>query len=303
MAVTHTDSRLPSAEEILEPSPAAKLRRRMLGHVGITLGGGVFLVIVAMALLAPWIAPHDPYLQDLAHRLIPPIWHEKGTWEHVLGTDQFGRDYLSRIIYGARISLLIGIAAMLISGIIGTAMGVVAGYFGGRIDMAITFVITTRLAMPVILIALAVVALIGSSLQIVILVLGFLIWDRFAVVMRSATQQVRNLDYVAAAQAAGCSTLRIILTEIMPNVVNSLIVVATVEVAHAVILEAALSFLGLGVQPPLPSWGLMISEGKGLMFFLPWVIAIPGTALFLLILSVNMLGDGMRDVTAPENRN
>jgi peptide/nickel transport system permease protein len=221
----------------------------------------------------------------------------------VLGTDQFGRDYLSRIMYGARISLLIGIAAMLISGIIGTAMGVTAGYFGGRIDMAITFVITTRLAMPVILIALAVVALIGSSLQIVILVLGFLIWDRFAVVMRSATQQVRNLDYVAAAQAAGCSTLRIILTEIMPNVVNSLIVVATVEVAHAVILEAALSFLGLGVQPPLPSWGLMISEGTGLMFFQPWVIAIPGTALFLLILSVNMLGDGVRDVTAPENRN
>lgn len=303
MAVTYGDSHLPSAEEILEPTPGAKLRRRMLGHVGITLGGGVFLAIVIMALLAPWIAPHDPYLQDLARRLIPPIWHENGTWEHVLGTDQFGRDYLSRIMYGARISLLIGIGAMLISGIIGTVMGVVAGYFGGRVDMVITFIITTRLAMPVILIALAVVALIGSSLQIVILVLGFLIWDRFAVVMRSATQQVRNLDYVAAAQAAGCSTARIIFTEIMPNVVNSLIVVATVEVAHAVILEAALSFLGLGVQPPLPSWGLMISEGKGLMFFQPWVIAIPGTALFLLILSVNMLGDGARDVTAPENRN
>ena len=294
---------LPSAEEILEPSPGAKLRRRMFRHAGLTLGGGVFLAIVLMALLAPWLAPHDPYDQDLTNRLVPPVWQEKGSWEHPLGTDHFGRDYLSRIMYGARISLIIGISAMLISGVLGTFLGVVAGYFGGRIDMVITFIITTRLAMPVILIALAVVALVGSSLEIVILVLGLLIWDRFAVVMRSATQQVRNLDYVAAAQAAGCSTLRIVLTEIMPNIVNSLIVVATVEVAHAIILEAALSFLGLGVQPPLPSWGLMISEGKGMMFFQPWVIAIPGTALFLLILSVNMLGDGIRDVTAPENRN
>jgi len=303
MAIAAEEPRLSSAEEILEPSPGAKLRRRALRHVGITLGGGVFFAIVLMALAAPWIAPHDPLYQDLSNRLVPPIWHETGTWEHPFGTDHFGRDYLSRIIYGARISLVIGILAMLISGVIGTTMGVVAGYFGGRVDMVITFIITTRLAMPVILIALAVVALIGSSLEIVILVLGFLIWDRFAVVMRSATQQVRNLDYVAAAQAAGCSTLRIVLTEIMPNIVNSLIVVATVEVAHAIILEAALSFLGLGVQPPLPSWGLMISEGKGLMFFQPWVIAIPGIALFLLILSVNMLGDGVRDVTAPENRN
>jgi len=303
MAISTHPSSLPSAEEILEPSPGAKMRRRALRHVGFTLGGGVFLAIVLMALLAPLIAPHDPLDQDLTNRLVPPIWHEKGTMEHPLGTDHFGRDYLSRIMYGARISLLIGIAAMLISGVIGTTLGVVAGYFGGKVDMVITFIITTRLAMPVILIALAVVALIGSSLQIVILVLGFLIWDRFAVVMRSATQQVRNLEYVAAAKAAGCSTPRIILTEIMPNIVNSLIVVATVEVAHAVILEAALSFLGLGVQPPLPSWGLMISEGKGMMFFQPWVIAIPGTALFLLILSVNMLGDGIRDVTAPENRN
>ena len=158
-------------------------------------------------------------------------------------------------------------------------------------------------AMPVILVALAVVALIGSSLGIVIFVLGFLIWDRFAVVMRSSTQQVRSLDYVSAAKAAGCSELRIILTEIMPNVANNLIVIATVEVAHAVILEAALSFLGLGVQPPLPSWGLMISEGKGYMFFEPWIIGIPGIALFTLILCVNLLGDGIRDVTAPENRN
>ena len=189
------------------------------------------------------------------------------------------------------------------AGVIGTTLGVLAGYFGGRVDMVINFIITTRLSMPVVLVALAVVSLIGSSLTVVIWVLGLLIWDRFAVVMRSATQQVRALDFVTAAQALGCSTWRILTSEIMPNIANHLIVVATLEMAHAILLEAALSFLGLGVQPPEPSWGLMISEAKGLMFFDGWLIAIPGTALFMLVLAINLLGDGMRDVTAPENRN
>ena len=155
----------------------------------------------------------------------------------------------------------------------------------------------------VLTVALAVVSLIGNSLWIVIWVLGLLIWDRFAVVMRSSVQQVRDLDYVAAAKALGCSTTRIILSEIMPNIVNNLIVVATLEMAHAILLEAALSYLGLGVQPPAPSWGLMISEGKGMIFFDPWLIGIPGAALFAMVLAINLLGDGLRDVTAPENRN
>ncbi len=298
-----TAGKIPKAAQILEPSPGAQLRRRILGHAGLTIGGGVLLFIIAVAVLAPFLAPHDPLDQNLANRVVPPVWHDKGSWEHILGTDQFGRDYLSRLIYGSRISLLIGFSAMLISMVIGTTLGVAAGYFGGRVDMAVNFIITTRLSMPVVLVALAVVSLIGNSLWIVIWVLGLLIWDRFAVVMRSTTQQVRNLDYVAAAQAVGCSTARIVLTEIMPNIVNHLIVVATLEVAHAVLLEAALSFLGLGVQPPEPSWGLMISEGKGLMFFDPWLIGIPGAALFALVLAVNLLGDGVRDVTAPEGRN
>ena len=301
-AATAAD-RAPAAEQIVEPSPGALLRRRIFGHASIMIGGGVLVFIVLMALLAPILAPHDPLDQALTRKLIPPIWHDTGSWVYPLGTDLFGRDYLSRLIWGARISLLIGFAAMCISGVIGTTLGVAAGYFGGRVDMVVNFIITTRLSMPVILVALAVVSLIGNSLWIVIWVLGLLIWDRFAVVMRSTTQQVRNLDYVAAAQAVGCSTARIILTEIMPNIVNHLIVVATLEVAHAVLLEAALSFLGLGVQPPQPSWGLMVSEGKGLMFFDPWLIGIPGAALFALVLAVNLLGDGVRDVTAPEGRN
>ena len=236
-------------------------------------------------------------------RLIPPVWDSRGTWDHVLGTDHLGRDYLSRLIYGARISLLIGFGAALISGLIGTVMGVMAGYFGGRVDMVVTFLITVRLSMPVVLVALAVVAIVGGSLQVVITVLGLLLWDRFAVVMRSSTLQIRSMDYVAAAQAVGCSTKRILMTEIMPNVVNNLIVIATLEMAHAIILEAALSFLGLGVQPPLPSWGLMVSEGKDMMLFEAWLITIPGVALFLLVLAINLMGDGVRDITAPENRN
>ena len=296
---------LPTANEILEPSPAAMLRRRVFGHAGLIIGTAVLVIIILMALLAPWISPHDPYDQVLDRKLIPPIWFDspKVTTEHLLGTDQLGRDYLSRLFWGARISLLIGFSAMLISGLIGTAIGVVAGYFGGRVDMIANFIITTRLSMPVVLVAIAVVSLVGSSLTVVIWVLGLLIWDRFAVVMRSATMQVRSLDFVTAAEATWCSTARIVLTEILPNIMNHLIVVATIEMAHAILLEAALSFLGLGVQPPEPSWGLMVSEAKGMMFFDGWLIAIPGAALFMLVLSINLMGDGVRDVTAPDGRN
>jgi peptide/nickel transport system permease protein len=267
------------------------------------IGAFIVIAIVLVALFAPVLAPHDPYHQNLLTRLIPPVWDDRGSWEHVLGTDHLGRDYFSRLIYGARISLLIGFGAALISGLIGTIMGVMAGYFGGRVDMVVTFLITVRLSMPVVLVALAVVAIVGGSLQVVISVLGLLLWDRFAVVMRSSTLQIRSMDYVAAAQAVGCSTKRILMTEIMPNVVNNLIVIATLEMAHAIILEAALSFLGLGVQPPLPSWGLMVSEGKDMMLFEPWLITIPGVALFILVLAINLMGDGVRDITAPENRN
>jgi peptide/nickel transport system permease protein len=275
---------------------------RVLRHRGLSLGLLLVGAVVFIAFAAPLIAPHDPYAQDLMRRLVPPIWHDKGTWAHPLGTDNLGRDYLSRVLYGARISLLIGVAVMLISGLIGTTLGLVAGYFGGRIDMIISLIVTTRLAMPVVLVALAVVATIGGSLTIVILTLGLLKWDRFAVVMRSATQQVRSLDYVAAAEAAGASRMRVVLGEILPNVVPHLIVVATVEAGSAILLEAALSFLGLGVQPPLPSWGLMIAEAKSFMFFSFWLIAIPGAALALLVLGINMVGDGLRDVFAPDGR-
>ncbi len=285
-----------------ELSVSALRWRRLRRNKALLAGGGILLAIVLIALLAPWISPHDPYYQDLAYRTAPPVWYAKGTWLHPLGTDQLGRDYLSRLFYGARISLLIGVSVALISGLIGTALGMAAGYFGGKTDMAVSFLITTRLSMPVILVALATVAIVGGSRWVVILVLGLLKWDRYAVVMRSATQQVRSLEYVAAAQAAGASTWRIVRGEVLPNVVPQLIVIATLEAASAILLEASLSFLGLGVQPPLPSWGLMISEAKAYMFFSFWLIAIPGSALALLIFAINLAGDGLHQLLAPEER-
>ena len=288
--------------------PRAKWRdrdfiRRALKHSAFLVGCSVLVLILLMALVAPLIAPYDPYAQSMANRLVPPIWMDGGTWDHPLGTDGLGRDYLSRIIYGSRISLLIGVFTVVCSGLIGTTLGVLAGYFGGRVDLVINFIIMTRLTLPVIMVALAVVAIIGSSLFVVILVLGLLLWDRFAVVMRSAVMQVRSQEYVQSARALGCSTPYIIVREILPNIFGSLVVIATFEMANAILLEAALSFLGLGVQPPLPSWGLMVAEGRNYLLFEPWLIMIPGVAIFLLVLAINLMGDGLRDILTPENRN
>ena len=292
-----------TAEEILEPTPMTKLRRRVFKNHSFLIGAVILIFIILIALLAPLFSPHDPYDQDLARRLINPFWHDKKTDDlYLLGTDKVGRDYLSRLIYGAQISLLIGFLTILISGTIGTALGVVAGYFGGRVDMVVNFIINTRLAMPVFLVAMAAVVAFGASLHVVIMVLGLFLWDRFAVVMRSITMQARDLDYVKAARAIGCSTPYIIIREIFPNVLSSLTVVATVEMANAILLEAALSFLGFGVQAPTPSWGLMLNEGREYMFFSPWLLALPGTGLFLLVLAINLFGDGLRDVTLERER-
>jgi len=181
------------AEAILAPTPGQILRRRIFGHGALMAGAVTLAFILLVALLAPALAPHDPYAQDLAHRTIPPFWQAKSDWAHPLGTDQLGRDYLSRLIYGARISLLIGLSVMLISGLIGTALGVAAGYFGGKVDLLVSYVVTTRLSLPVILVALAVVQLVGGSLPVVIAVLGLLKWDRFAVVMRSAASRASTV--------------------------------------------------------------------------------------------------------------
>jgi len=277
--------------------------RRSLGHRGLVIGSVILALIALAALFAPWLAPHDPYAQEVTQRLIPPAWYAKGSWEHLLGTDKLGRDYLSRLLFGARVSLFIGLATALISGLIGTTMGVLAGYYGGRVDAVVSYIVTTRLAMPVVLVALATASLVGGSLKVVIVLLGVLLWDRFAIVTRSATQQLRDAEFIAAAKSLGASTPYILLRELLPNLMSALTVVATLEMAHAILLEATLSFLGLGVQPPTPSWGLMVAEGKAYMFFQPWVIVIPGVVLAVLVLGINLVGDGLRDVSAPDGRN
>lgn len=260
------------------------------------LGTLIVAIVVLAGILAPWITPYDPFAHNLEMRMIPPSFMEGGNPAHFFGTDQLGRDYLSRLIYGARISMMIGVATVFTSGLIGITLGLLGGFFGGRVDDVVMFAITCRLSIPLILVALSVVGLIGSSLTVVMLTLGLLLWDRFAVVTRTTTMQVRNLDYVAAAWAAGCSRFHILTREILPNIAHHLVVVATLEVALAILLEAALSFLGLGVPSPLPSWGLMIADAKDYMFFSPWVIMIPGIALFVLVLGINLMGDGLRDL-------
>lgn len=292
-----------AAEQHLVATWQSRLFRSTLNNRSLAIGLMIITSLGIIALLAPWLAPHDPYLQNTANRMVPPFWHDTGSWTHPLGTDRLGRDYLSRLIYGTRISLFIGIVVALISGLIGTTLGVLAGYFGGRVDAVVSYLLTTRLAMPVVLVALAMASLIGGSMLTVTLLLGLLLWDRFAVVARSATLQLRDAEYVQAARALGCPLPYILLREVLPNIAGALIVVATLEVANAILLEATLSFLGMGVQPPLPSWGLMIAEGKAYMFFQPWVITIPGSALFVLVLAINLLGDGLRDLSAPGGRN
>ena len=278
------------------------LRRQRWRHASLVFGVGIVALLVLIALAAPLLAPHDPLDQNLARRILPPFWMTGADPSHFLGTDHLGRDYLSRLIYGARVSLGIGFGVVVVAGAIGTALGLCAGYFGGRVDNAISLVITTRLAMPIVLVALAAVALVGSSLRTLTGVLALLLWDRFAVVIRAATQGLRNREFVTAARALGCSHLRVMLGELLPNLVNTLIVIATLEIAQAILLEAALSFLGLGVQAPTPSWGLMIAEGREHVLFDPWLIALPGALLFLLVLAINLLGDGLRDALAPGAR-
>jgi peptide/nickel transport system permease protein len=290
-----------SGEVIVQTMPR---RRRLPAFRQFATALGVLIVGAALlvAIFAPYLTPHDPFAQDLNQRLIPPVWMEGSQPTHLLGTDQIGRDYLSRLIYGTRISMLIGILTVITSGLIGITLGIVGGFYGGRTDDVVMFLITSRLSIPLILVALTVVALVGSSLAVVILTLGLLLWDRFAVVARTTTMQVRTLDYVAAAQAAGASRLHILTREVLPNIASHLLVVATLEMALAILLEASLSFLGLGVPPPLPSWGLMIAEAKEYMFFSPWVIMTPGVTLFVLVLGINLLGDGLRDLLRADLR-
>lgn len=280
---------------------ARSLARFPLGQGGLILGATLVGIILLIALFAPVLAPHSPYVQSLDARMIRPVFMEGGSWDHILGTDALGRDYLSRLLYGARLSIIVGFGTVLISAAFGIGLGLLGGYFGGRVDMVVMFILTIRLSLPIMLVAISLVGLLGNSLFLMMLVLACFLWDQFLVVTRSLTMRFRNAEFVMAARAAGVSVPKILFAEILPNLVSPLVVVATLEMAHAILLEAALSFLGLGIRPPDSSWGLMIAEAKDFVFFEPWLVNIPGLAIFALVAGITFLGEGLRNLYAPDS--
>jgi peptide/nickel transport system permease protein len=279
--------------------PPVRLGARLLASPRFVIAATVLMAIVLMAILAPLIAPNDPNAISLTKRLVPPVWEARGSWDHPLGTDAIGRDYLSRLIWGARASLVIGVSAVTVAAIIGCTLGILGGFFGGRIDMLVTYIVTCRLAMPGALVVLTLVSLIGPSIPTLILVIGLLFWPSFAIVSRTATMDVMRMEFVTAAVASGATRLRIVVSEVLPNIANPILVIATLELAYIIIAESSLSFLGLGVQAPTPAWGLMIAEGKRAMFTNPTLVTLPGIALMVLVLSINTIGDALRDATDP----
>jgi len=262
-------------------------------------GAAIFLAIVLSAVFAPWIAPHDPVIVDIRHRMGPPAWMEGGTREHVLGTDQIGRDLLSRVIWGGRVSLVVGVTAVLLSSTIGILFGLAAGYFGGRLDWSIMTFINVMLTFPFVLLALAVIAVLGPSMPNMIIVLGVTGWPVYARVVRAETLALREREFVLAARALGGSHARIVFRQILPNLISPIVVIATLQIAQVIILESFLSFLGLGVQPPTPAWGNMLGEGRVYMLNSWWIAAFPGLAIFVTTLVINLIGNALRDWLDP----
>lgn len=260
----------------------------------------VVLAFVLMALLAPWLAPHDPYETDLLRRLQPPAWMEGGEWSFLLGCDALGRDILSRIIYGARVSITIGLAVVMIATVIGTVLGLAAGYLRGWVDIGISRLVDILLGFPYLIFAIALMAMMGPGLQNIILALVYKEWVVPARVVRGEVLAAREMEYVEAARAVGAPRLHIMFREILPNILSPVIVVSTIRMAHVIILEASLSFLGIGVQPPTASWGSMVADGRAFILDAWWVCTFPGIAILLLVLSINVASQGLRDAFDPK---
>jgi len=275
----------------------ARPRRRVSFRAAFGLGA--LLLIGGSAVLAPQLAPWDPARQMLTKRLRPPMWQARGLREHPLGTDHLGRDILSRILHGGRISLGVGLTAVTLSALIGVTLGLLAGFFGGRADAFIMRIVDVFLAIPYILLAMGVVFALGPSLLNVILVMGATRWVQFARIVRADVLSIREREFVAGARARGNRPLRLLLRHVLPNALTPIIVVATLELAFMIIYESALSFLGLGVQPPTPTWGWMLADGRNYVATAWWLATFPGLAIMLTVLAVNLLGDWLRDTLDP----
>jgi peptide/nickel transport system permease protein len=262
----------------------------------------VIATMVFMAIFAPLLAPYSPIDQTLRDKLLPPFWLDGGSFKYVLGTDAFGRDILSRLIYGARISLLVAILALTAGGGVGLVIGIVAGYMGGLIESILMRLVDAAFTFPAILFALLLAVTLGQGLGTLVIAISLLLWASFARVIRGEVLALKQRDFVALAKVRGCSEPRIMLTHILPNVLNTFMVLVTLNVGVVVIAEASLSFLGAGIPPPTPTWGLMVSEGRGRIAEAWWVSLIPGLAITALVLSVNVFGDWLRDRLDPRLR-
>lgn len=278
--------------------PARRARGRRLPVVSMT----IIAVFVLVGLLAPLLSPADPHEQSLRLRFRPPVWDERGTWEHPLGTDRLGRDILSRIIWGSRVSLAAGVLTVLLASAFGAAVGLVAGYHGGRVDAALMRVTDATLSFPVILLALILAVTVGPSFVNVVVAIAVILWARYARVIRGQVLTLMELDFIAQARLAGAGAGRIIGTHLLPNTLNTLVVLVTLQIGYVIIVEASLSFLGAGIPPPTPAWGSMIAEGREFVTTAWWVSFIPGLAILLVVLAFNLLGDWLRDTLDPKLR-
>jgi peptide/nickel transport system permease protein len=283
------------------PPRVARAMRQARRYPLVPLAILTFLLVIP-AVLAPQVAPYDPLKGSLSKRLMPPAWQAGGSIDHPLGTDKLGRDMLSRIIHGARVSLAVSLVAIFVGGTVGTVLGLVSGYFGGWVDALLMRLVDISLSFPTILMALVLVAAVGPSFGTVIAVVVVFLWARYARMVRGETLSIKQRDFIARARVAGASHTRIMARYIFPNVVNSLVVLATLQVGYVILLESALSFLGAGLPRPTPAWGLMIADGRELIVTAWWVSMFPGLAIMLTVLALNLLGDWLRDHLDPKLR-
>jgi peptide/nickel transport system permease protein len=291
--VTLAESQAPPSREWL--ALLRRLARRRTALFGLV----VVAVVGVTAVAGGWIIPFDPIEQDIGQRLKAPGWRDDAGRLHPLGTDHLGRDLLARIVYGARPALLVGVTAVMISGLLGMAIGLVSGYFGGRIDDVFMRLADIQLAFPFILLAIAVIGVVGPSLTTIIVVIGVSSWVVYARIVRGAVLSLREREFVQAAQALGSGDARILARHILPNALTPWLVVATLDMARVIVIESALSFLGLGVQPPTPTWGGMLADGRVYISTAWWLATFPGLAILVTVLGINLFGDGLRDTLDP----
>jgi ABC-type dipeptide/oligopeptide/nickel transport system permease subunit len=298
MAVTLPQHAMPY-EATAPARSGSRAWRRFAFNPAALAGTFILLVVIGAALAAPWVAPHDPAKQSLLRRFTPPVWQQGGSATYPLGTDQVGRDIFSRIVHGARISLLVGVAAVIVSLVVGVTAGLVSGFVGGKVDTTIGTVVDVTLSFPQILLALAFVAALGPSLVTIIVVLGLTGWERYTRVVRAEVMALREKEFIEAARAIGVGRLRIIFRHVLPNTVSSIVVMSTLQVAQAILAEAGLSFLGVGSGNAYPTWGQMISLGRDFVTVAWWLPTLPGIAILLTVLAINLVGDRLRDALDP----